>query len=127
MTKIEYPVAQDAVKTPLPFSPATKVGDLLFISGQASTDDEGKIVPDTFENEFHRMMQRLIKTLEAAGSDLAQVCQVRGYIRNADDFGKYNELYRQYFKPPFPARTTIMNCLGKIQVEMECIAVARSG
>ncbi len=123
MQTIEYPISPDTSRTPLPFSPATKVGNLLFVSGQASTDDEGNVISDTFENEFHRTMDRLQRILRAAGTDLQRVCQVRGYLKNSADFPRYNELYRQYFKPPYPARTTISECLGKVLVEIECIAV----
>ncbi len=99
---IEYPIPSDIARTPLPFSPATKVGNLLFVSGQASTDADGNIVSDTLENEFHRTMQNIHKILRAAGTDLAHVCQIRGYLKNSDDFPRYNELYREYFKPPIP-------------------------
>ena len=51
---IEYPVTADVSASPLPFSPATKVGNLIFVSGQASTNQKGEIVSDTFENEFRR-------------------------------------------------------------------------
>ena len=120
---ITYPIAPEISRTHLPFSPATRVGNLLFVSGQASTDAEGNVVSDTFENEFRRTMENLRRILRAAGTDLDRVCQVRGYIKDAADFPRYNELYREYFKPPFPARTTISDCLGKVLVEIECIAV----
>jgi 2-iminobutanoate/2-iminopropanoate deaminase len=48
-------------------------------------------------------------------------------LKNASDFPRYNELYRQYFKPPYPARTTITECLGAVQVEIDCIAVVEPG
>ena len=122
---IEYPITPDVSRTSLPFSPATKVGNLLFVSGQVSSDADGNIISDTFDNEFHRTMQNIVKILKAAGTDLDRVCQLRGYIKNASDFPRYNELYRQYFKPPYPARTTISNCLGKVLVEIDCIAVVQ--
>src|SRR5881227_1422477 len=120
---ITYPIPQDASRTHLPFSPATRVGNLVFVSGQASTDAEGKVISDTFDNKFRRTMENLRRILKAAGTYLDRVCQVRGYIKNASDFPRYNELYREYFKPPYPARTTISNCLGGVQVEIDCIAV----
>ena len=120
---IEYPVDPKVARTQLPFSPATKVGNLLFVSGQASTDAEGNVISDTFENEFRRTMENVIRILKAAGTDLSRVCQVKGYIKNAQDFGRYNDLYREYFQPPYPARTTISQCLGKVLVEIDCIAV----
>ena len=49
---IEYPVSPDVSTSPLPFSPATKVGNLIFVSGQASTNEKGEIVSDTFEQKM---------------------------------------------------------------------------
>ena len=121
---IEYPVPAGVSSSPLPFSPATKVGNLIFVSGQASTNERGEIVSDAFENEFRRTMENLRRILRACGSDLDKVAQVRSYVKDAADLPLYNKLYRDYFKPPFPARTTITNCLGKVLFEIDVIAVA---
>ena len=127
MSKIEYPVSPAAVglpDTPLPFSLATRVGNLLFVSGQASVDKSGAIVPGTFEEEFHRSMANLRAILEAAGTDLSHVAQVRAYVRDAGNLALYNGLYRQYFSAPFPARTTLTGCLPEtLHFEIECVAV----
>jgi 2-iminobutanoate/2-iminopropanoate deaminase len=123
---IEYPSAPDTPRSHLPFSPATKVGDLIFVSGQASVDATGKIVPGTFEEELRRSIENLRKVLEDAGSDLAHVVQTRNYVRDNDDLPLFNKLYPEYFQAPFPARTTITNCLGpQLRYEIECIAVVR--
>jgi 2-iminobutanoate/2-iminopropanoate deaminase len=120
---IEYPVGPDVSRSPLPFSPATRVGNLLFVSGQASTDQDGNVISDSFESEFRRTMENLRKILKAAGADFDKVCQVKGYVKNAADLPLYNQLYREYFKPPYPARTTLTGCLGKVLFEIDCIAV----
>ena len=123
---IEYPSAPDTPRSHLPFSPATKVGDLIFVSGQASVDATGKIVSGTFEEEMRRSIENLKKVLEDAGSDLEHVVQTRNYVRDNDEIPLFNKLYTDYFKAPFPARTTITNCLGpQLRYEIECIAVAR--
>src|SRR5688572_9185394 len=100
---IEYPVSSGVFSTNLPFSPAVKVGNLIFVSGQASTSPTGEIIPDTFENEFRRSMDNLKRIVEAAGSSLSKIVQVRAYVRDESDWQRYNELYREYFKPPLPA------------------------
>ncbi|MDC9824892.1 RidA family protein [Devosia sp. ZB163] len=123
---IEYPSAPDTPRSHLPFSPATKVGDLIFVSGQASVDKTGKIVSDSFEGEMRRSIENLRKVLEDAGSDLDHVVQTRNYVRDNDDLVRFNQIYPEYFKAPFPARTTITNCLGAaLRYEIECIAVAK--
>jgi 2-iminobutanoate/2-iminopropanoate deaminase len=124
MAMIEYPISPGVAVTPLPFSPATKVGNLIFVSGQASTDANGIVVSDTFENEFRRTMDNLRRILRACGSDLDKVARVNAYVKNQSDWEEYNKLYREYFKPPYPARTTITNCLGKVLFEIDVIAVA---
>lgn len=122
--KIEYPRGPDTPTSHLPFSPAVMVGDLIFVSGQASVDATGKLVPDTFEGEFRRSIENMKKVLVDAGSDLAHVVQTRNYIRDPANTPLYNKLYREYFKDPLPARTTITNCLPEtLHYEVECIAV----
>jgi 2-iminobutanoate/2-iminopropanoate deaminase len=125
-TSVSYPRDPSTPVSHLPFSPAVRVGDLIFVSGQASVDATGKIVTDTFEGEFRRSVENLRKVLETAGSDLSCVVQTRNYVRDPENLGRYNELYREYFSSPFPARTTITSCLpASLQFEIECIAVAK--
>ena len=125
MPTIEYPVPPDVASTHLPYSPATKVGNLIFVSGQASTNHlTGEIISDTFENEFRRTIENLRRILRACGSDLDKVVQVRSYVKNGSDWEQYNRLYREYFKPPYPARTTLSGCLGTVLYEIDVIAVA---
>lgn len=125
---IDYPKAADTPVSHLPFSPAVRVGGIIYISGQASVDATGQLVPDTFEGEFRRSIENLRKVLEAAGSDLRHVIQTRSYVRDAANVPRYNELYREYFTAPYPARTTITNCLPPaLHYEIECVAVVKSG
>ena len=123
MPTIEYPVPPDLASTKLPFSPATKVGNLILVSGQASTDTSGNVISDTFENEFRRTMENVRRILRACGSDLDKVARCNAYLKNASDWEQYNTLYREYFKPPYPARTTIVNCLPRVLFEIDVIAV----
>ena len=124
-TEIRYPASASSTQTPLPFSLATQVGDLIFVSGQAAVDENGALVSGTFEEEFRLSLENLKRVLEAAGSDLAHVAQIRSYIRDATNVALYNQLYREYFQEPFPARTTITGCLPEaLHFEIDCVAVA---
>ena len=124
---VSYPRLPDTPVSALPFSPAVVVGDLIFVSGQASVDEKGNIVSDTFEGEFRRSVKNLRRVLEAAGSDLAHVVQTRNYVRDAEEIPLFNKLYREYFSEPFPARTTITNCLpATLRYEIEAVAVRHS-
>lgn len=124
--RVSYPRDPGTPTSHLPFSPCIVVGDLIFVSGQASVDDKGAIVSDTFEGEMRRSIDNLRKILEAAGSDLAHVVQTRNYVRDEADLPAYNQIYREYFRAPFPTRTTITNCLPpSLKYEIEAVAVKR--
>jgi 2-iminobutanoate/2-iminopropanoate deaminase len=121
---VSYPRDPGTPVSHLPFSPAVVVGDLVFVSGQASVDASGQIIGDTFEGEFRRSLDNLRKVLESAGSDLAHVVQTRNYVRDVEDVPLYNRLYREYFAEPYPARTTITHCLPPaLRYEIEAVAV----
>ena len=109
----------------LPFSPAVRAGGFVFVSGQASVDDSGKIVADTFAGEFRRSMENARRILAAAGLTFADVVQVRSYVDDPADLPEYNRLYREFFAEPFPARTTVVNCLGgalKFEIDLTAFA-----
>nr|MBI1232289.1 RidA family protein [Cytophagales bacterium] len=107
----------------LPFSPALKVGDFLFVSGQASVDETGNIIHDTFENEVIRSFENAEKILIAAGLSFSDVVQVRNYVANQEDLPLFNELYKKYFSAPYPARTTLIGCLGTLlKFEVDLVA-----
>jgi len=126
-TIVSYPHNPDTPVSPLPFSPAVRVGDLVFVSGQASVDATGAIVRDTFEGEVRRSIENLRRVLAAAGCELRHVVQTRNYVRDPANVARFNELYREYFAAPYPARTTITHCLPEIlHYEIECIAVVPS-
>jgi 2-iminobutanoate/2-iminopropanoate deaminase len=124
---VSHPQLPGTPTSHLPFSPCVVVGDLIFVSGQASVDKEGNIVTDTFEGEFRRSIENVRLVLEAAGSDLAHVVQTRNYVRDAANLPLYNQLYREYFPTPSPARTTITDCLPpNLKYEVEAVAVRRA-
>lgn len=123
---VSYPQDASTPTSHLPFSPCVRVGETVYVSGQASVDSKGAIVAGTFEGEFRRSVENLRRVLESAGSDLAHVVQVRSYVRDAEDLPLYNQLYREYFCAPFPARTTITNCLpAALRFEIEAVAVVK--
>jgi 2-iminobutanoate/2-iminopropanoate deaminase len=121
---IEHLSHPDMPTSHLPFSPAVRVGNLLFVSGQASVDGTGSIIRGTFEEEMRRSIENLSAILTLARSGLKHVVQTRNYVRDPADLERYNLLYRTFFQSPYPARTTITHCLDEdLRYEIDCIAV----
>lgn len=110
-------------KDPRPFSSATKANGFIFVSGQASVAD-GKIISDSFENQFFRSMKNLELILKEAGASLKDVCRVCAYVHDVKDAPLFNKLYREYFSDPYPARTTLLGCLTEqLAFEIDVVAV----
>ena len=112
------------VASHLPFSAAVEANGFVFVSGQASVDAQGNIVPGSFEEQMRRALQNVTDVLRSAGLSLENVVRVTSYVQDASDVPRFNQLYREYFTAPYPARTTITNCLSAaIKFEIDVIAV----
>ena len=126
MIKKEVISGEGIPKSHLPFSPGVIAGDFVFISGQASVDETGKIVNDSFAGECRRSFENVRKILVAAGLDFSDVVQVRNYVAKREDLAEFNQIYREYFSAPFPARTTLIGCLGELlKFEVDVTAIKR--
>ena len=108
----------------LPFSPAIKAGDFIFVSGQVGfVDAEGKELKG-IEAQTRRCLGNVKKVLQAASLSLDDVVKVTVFLVNVNDFASMNEAYQSYFVNNKPARSTVIAglALPKALVEMECIA-----
>ena len=90
------------IKAP-PLSFATRVGDLLFISGFDANGD----LPDGFEAQFANVVTNIRRVLDEAGATLRDLAKVNVLLTRAADVATMNKLYAEAFGPaPYPARTT---------------------
>lgn len=113
-----------------PFSPATRVGNLLFLSGQIGTtgaDATGTLVPGGIEAETRQTMENIKATLAAVGSSMDKVVKCTVMMADMAEWDRMNAVYRTYFAPGrLPARSALgANGLALgARVEIECIATA---
>ncbi|ADL19349.1 YjgH/F family protein - putative translation initiation inhibitor [Acidilobus saccharovorans 345-15] len=109
-----------------PYSQAIIAGDLIFVSGQIPIDPStGRIVSDDFKEQVRRALENVKAILEAGGSSLDDVVKVTVYLKDPSRFQDFNQIYSEYFKGSFPARTTVfVNDLpAGAQIEIDVIAV----
>ena len=93
------------IKSP-PLSFATRVGDLLFISGIPGFDANGAL-PDSFEAQFGNVVSNIKRILDEAGATFPDLVKVNVLLTRASDVAAMNVLYASAFGPaPYPARTT---------------------
>lgn len=101
--KREIVSARTAATLPgAPYSPAVKIGDLVFTAGELPDDSQADIKVQT-----RQALDKIKVLLEAAGSSLNSVVKCTVYITNMDEFASMNEAYGEYFRDKPPARTTV--------------------
>lgn len=107
-------------------APAWQVGDLLFLSGQASIGDDGSIVGVAdFDAQLEQTFANIAKVLAAGGSDLSKVVKVTIYLTDMANFPKIVAARQRWFTPPYPADTTLevrSLALPELMVEIDVIA-----
>ena len=114
------------ISSHLPFSAAVEANGFVFVSGQASVDEQGAIVSGDFEQEMRRSLSNVQRILAAVGLDLGDVVRVTSYVHDPAHLPQYNSLYREHFSAPLPARTTITSCLSAaLKFEIDVIAARR--
>ena len=107
-----------------PYSPAVKVGNMLFISGQIGLDKDGNM-KETLEEQTEQVLKNLMEILKSAGASEKNVVKTTIYITDMSHFPIVNEIYAKYFSEPYPARATVaVKELPKgALVEIEAIAI----
>jgi reactive intermediate/imine deaminase len=105
-----------------------RVGELLFVSGQAAIDENGQLAGvGHFDAQAEQVFANLEWVLRAGGSCLANVIKVTIFLRDMSNFSKIVELRGRYFTPPYPADTIVeVTSLYSPDalIEIEAIAVA---
>jgi len=109
----------------LPFSPAVKAGNFVYVSGALATDEKGQLVPGTIQEQTKRVLNHLGAILRASGSRLDNAASVNVYLKNAADFEAMNEVYRGFWSKDPPTRTTVVTDLVRPEalVEIACVAI----
>jgi reactive intermediate/imine deaminase len=107
----------------LPFHPAVRAGDYIFISGQVAKDEGGNMCAGNIEEQTRWTIECLRRILAEDGADLGDVVKVTVYLEDARDFGRYNRVFAEYFPDGRIARTTVeARAVIDTKIEMDAIA-----
>jgi enamine deaminase RidA (YjgF/YER057c/UK114 family) len=124
MAPIQHFAPPAGLKAP-PLSFATRVGDLLFVSGIPGFDENGALA-DGFEAQFGFVVRNIKRVLDEAGAGFRDLVKVNVLLTRASDVAAMNALYAGAFgPPPYPARTTcVVQALPDpaMLIEIECVA-----
>ena len=104
-----------------PYSQAVETDNFVFASGQIALNPE---MAEGIEAQAHQALKNAQAVIAASGAKWENVIKTTVFITNINDFGKVNEIYATYFKPPYPARSCVeVSKLPKgALIEVEVIA-----
>jgi reactive intermediate/imine deaminase len=91
-----------------PYSQAVLAGGTLYLSGQTPLDPStGKLVDGDISAQARQVFENLKAVLAAADAGFSDVVRVGIYLTDLGNFAAVNEVMKQYFDEPYPARSTI--------------------
>ena len=106
-----------------PYSPVIVSGDLVYTAGQVAHDENGELVADDIVGQTRRTIENVRRCLAAAGCGLEDVLKVTAFLDDMGDMAAYNEVYKEFFSEPYPARSTVgVSLPGGLRVEIEAVA-----
>jgi 2-iminobutanoate/2-iminopropanoate deaminase len=95
-----------SIPTPLgPYSQAVFANNHLFISGVLGTDADGNFAGDDTILQAKKALENIATILEEIGLKRNNVVKCTVLLTDIKDINAMNEVYREFFKPNFPART----------------------
>lgn len=110
-----------------PFNHVVKAGEFLFLTSQISADlKTGSIIGGNIVEQTMQALENVKFLLEFCGATMDDIVKAIVYMRDVNDFGKMNQVYREYFtKGQEPARVTIqaLSPIEDIEIEIEVTAL----
>lgn len=123
--KMEVISTDKAPKAIGPYSQAIKIQNMVFTSGQIPVNpSSGEVVDGGIENQTIQVLENLRAVLVEAGTGFENVVKTTVYIKDMKDFPLVNNIYGQYFKEPYPARSCVEVARLPMDVLIEIEAVA---
>ena len=119
------PSGPDLERGSFPYSPVVEANGFVFVAGQTgSAPGTLEPVPGGIKAETRQMLENVGRLLRAVGLDYSDAVRATVYLRNMDDFGAMNEVYREFFATEPPARATVgvARLFGDFNVEIEVTA-----
>ena len=123
--KPEFLNSPESATRNLPFSEAVRAGDFLFLSGMIGFDPAtDKVVPGGIKAESRRALTLIQDALKRNGASLADVVKCTVFLADIAEWPIFNEVYVEFFKKPFPARSALATSglARNARVEVECFA-----
>ncbi len=89
-----------------PYSPAVRVGNTVYLSGQLPLDPETMTLVSGIEAQAEQVFKNMTAIVEAAGGKLEDIAKLTIFLQDLNDFEVVNGAMSRWFSAPYPARST---------------------
>ena len=91
-----------------PYSQAIQYGDFLFVSGQIAIDPQtGNIIEGDIEAQTEQVLKNISAIITEAGLSIQNTVKCTCFLKDMNDFVRFNSVYENYFSESLPARETV--------------------
>jgi 2-iminobutanoate/2-iminopropanoate deaminase len=106
----------------LPFHPAVRAGDFIFVSGQVPKDENNNMISGTIEQQTLATLKTIERIIAQDGATLSDVVRITTYLEDTRDFGRYNKAFLEGIGDAVLARTTVeARAVIDTKIEMDAI------
>ncbi|MBQ6965253.1 MAG: RidA family protein [Bacteroidaceae bacterium] len=109
-----------------PYSQAIRAGEFVYTSGQLGLDPRTGAFPEGgIKEQTWQSLTNVKAILEEAGLSMENVVKTTVFMADMSDFAEMNNVYAEFFKEPYPARSAVaVKTLPKnALVEIEVVGV----
>ena len=125
---LEHLNSSEFARTGLPFSEMVRVGEMLYLSGQMGTlPGTLTLIDGGMAAEARQALSNIEHALQAQGYNLQHVVKCTVMLANMDDWPAFNTVYREFFKAPYPARSTFGVTALALGGRLEIDVIATTG
>ena len=107
-----------------PYSQAIEINGMVYTSGVIPVDPATGVIADGVEAQAEQAFKNICNLVESSGAKVENIVKTTVFIKEMNDFGKINEIYKKYFKAPFPARSCVEVARLPKDVLLEIEAIA---
>tara|TARA_B100000029_G_C17600914_1_gene965721 strand:+ start:467 stop:889 length:423 start_codon:yes stop_codon:yes gene_type:complete len=102
--KIETTDAPRAIGT---YSQAITSGNMTFMSGQVPLDPQTMKLAQGEEDQIRQTFKNIVAVCQASGATTNEIVKLNVYLSDLGVFERVNEIMKEFFSEPYPARAAI--------------------
>jgi 2-iminobutanoate/2-iminopropanoate deaminase len=91
-----------------PVNGTVRAGNMIYTAQVPRDPKTGEMIGGDIKIQMRQTLTNLRQAVEAGGGTLGDIVQVLVYLVDASDGAGMNEVYKEFFPPPYPSRATVV-------------------